>query len=302
LPASAHPDLLIGFETSDDAGVFRLSATQALVQTMDFFPPIVDDPYAYGQIAAANALSDVYAMGGTPLTAMNISCFDPEVILPEVWAETMRGGSDKVAEAGAVLVGGHTVVDPQPKYGLAVTGVVDPREMFSNASAEVGDLLLLSKPLGTGIITTAAKSDAADAEELDAALGVMRMLNRSAAESAARAGVRCATDITGFGLVGHLSHVARASNLTIEVEWRRLPLLPGVRRLVEQGYTTAAGERNREFLGARLEWSEDVPEWIRQVVCDPQTSGGLAVFARSEIVGFERIGRAISGPPNVRVV
>lgn len=302
LPASVHPDLLIGFETSDDAGVFRLSPTQALVQTMDFFPPIVDDPYTYGQIAAANALSDVYAMGGTPLTAMSISCFDPEVIAVDVWAETLRGGSDKIAEAGAVLVGGHTVVDPQPKYGLSVTGLVDPNRVFSNAGAEAGDLLLLSKPLGTGIVTTAAMADASTPEELEAAVASMTALNRGAAESAADAGARCATDVTGFGLVGHLSHVAKASGVTIEVEWRRLPLLPGVRRLAEAGFATGGGERNRAFLGSRLEWADDVPEWVRQVLCDPQTSGGLAVFAREEIAGFETIGRAVAGPPNIRVV
>ncbi len=293
------PDLLVGFESKDDAGVFRLSETQALVQTMDFFTPIVDDPYAYGQIAAANALSDVYAMGGRPLTVMNIACFDPSAAPAAVWAAILRGMHDKVVEAGAVTVGGHTVEDKEPKFGLSVTGVVDPARMFENTRAHAGDLIYLSKPLGTGIITTAAKNDHCSAESLDAAIRSMSALNRSAAEDGLANGVRCATDITGFGLAGHLANVARASGVRIEVSASSLPLLPDVEPLVEKDQVTGGATKTGAFLADTLAFEAGVPDWLRAVVLDPQTSGGLALFSRSAIAGCTLIGRVVGGPPAI---
>ncbi|MCW5940707.1 MAG: selenide, water dikinase SelD [Fimbriimonadaceae bacterium] len=301
IPRSANPNLLVGFETRDDAGVFRLNETEALVQTMDFFTPIVDDPYAYGAIAAANALSDVYAMGGRPLTVMNIACFNPAAAPPEVWAAVLRGGYDKVTEAGAVVVGGHSVEDNEPKFGLSVTGIVNPSRMFANTNAQPGDGVYLSKPLGTGIVTTAAKFDRCSEDELSAAIAAMSALNREAADQGLEAGVRCATDITGFGLAGHLFNVARASKVRIEVEAGRLPVLPGVERMVAEGMMTGGAGRNEEFLGEALAFDDDVPPWLRDVVLDPQTSGGLALFSATPIEGSVRIGRVVSGEPGIVV-
>lgn len=302
IPTSNHPSLLVGIETSDDAGVFMLPGGQALVQTIDFFTPVVDDPYAYGQIAAANALSDVYAMGGRPLTVLNVACFSPSAAPAEVWAEVLRGMAEKTAEAGAVVLGGHSVDDSEPKFGMAVTGLVEPERMFANTNAEVGDEIWLTKPLGTGIVTTAAKADAASEEELAAAIASMSTLNRAAAEAGRAAGVRCATDVTGFGLAGHLFNVARGSGVRIELKAESLPLLPGVRRMIEAGHTTGGAGRNEEFLGDALTFGEDVPSWLRRVVLDPQTSGGLALFSRSPIPDAVLIGRAVPGTPGLSVV
>jgi selenide,water dikinase len=293
--------LLVGFETSDDAGVFVLSEGVALVQTVDFFTPVVDDPYDYGQIAAANALSDVYAMGGRPLTVLNIACFDPNAAPPEVWAEVLRGMADKTMEAGAVIMGGHTVEDDEPKFGMAVTGVVDPRRAFANTNAEVGDEIWLTKPLGSGIVATAAKRDAATPEELAAAVATMKRLNRDACEAAIQADVRCATDVTGYGLVGHLFNIARGSGVGLEISASALPLLPGLERMVLAGHTTGGARRNREFLGDALAFAPDVPEWLRDVVVDPQTSGGLALLSRHAIPNAVKIGRVVPGPPRVEV-
>jgi selenide,water dikinase len=301
LPRDRHPDLLVGFETSDDAGVFLLPDGRALVQTMDFFTPIVDDPYWYGAIAAANALSDVYAMGGSPITVMNIACFDPAAAPAETWAQILKGAFDKTTEAGAVVVGGHTVEDPQPKFGLSVTGLVDPERVLRNDAARPGDQLWLSKPLGAGIVTTAAKFDNCSPEDLAAATECMARLNRVASEAALAAGARCATDITGFGLAGHLLNIARASSVAFEIDANAMPLLPGVRRMVEDGMTTGGAAKNRAFLGDALVFAEAVPEWLRHVVLDPQTSGGLAVCCVGEVDGSVRIGRVIEGSPAIFV-
>lgn len=268
---------------------------------MDFFTPIVDDPYAYGAIAAANALSDVYAMGGRPLTVMNIACFNPAAAPPEVWAAVLRGGYDKVTEAGAVVVGGHSVEDNEPKFGLSVTGIVDPLRMFANTNARPGDRVSLSKPLGTGIVTTAAKFDRCSEDELATAIDVMAALNRGAAEIGLAGGVRCATDITGFGLVGHLFNVARASGVRIELDADRLPVLPGVERMVAEGMLTGGADRNEAFLGEALLFDDAVPPWLRHVVLDPQTSGGLALFTAAPIEGLTPIGRVMEGPPAIVV-
>ena len=301
IPASAHPDLLVGFETSDDAGVFRLPNGQALVQTVDFFTPIVDDPYAYGQIAAANSLSDVYAMGGTPLTVLNIACFDPARAPAEVWAAVFKGMADKVLESGAVVVGGHSVVDDEPKFGCAVTGLVDPARMFANTNAKPGDRIFLTKPLGTGILTTGAKNDAARDADLQAAIKTMATLNKDAAELGLKHGVRCATDITGFGLAGHLYNIARASKVAIEIDSSRLPLLQGLEHLVSAGHTTGGAERNREFVGDALSFANAVPDWMRAVVVDPQTSGGLALFSKEPLPDAIEMGFVTAGPPHISV-
>ena len=279
-----------------------LSPTQALVQTIDFFTPVVDDPYAYGMIAAANSLSDVYAMGGRPLTALNVCCFDPESAPAEVWAKIIEGMRDKTGESGTVVVGGHTVENDQPFFGMSVTGMIDPTRVFRNDHAKVGDEIFLSKPLGTGIVTTAHKFDICTAEELQAVTDSMTKLNADAATAAHDAGVRCATDITGFGLAGHLFNVARASGVGIEIDSASLPLLPGVERLVAAGALTGGEAKNGAFLADSLQIADSVPAWLRHVVLDPQTSGGLATFARQPVVGSVKIGRVIASTPKIYVV
>jgi len=276
LPRQMDARLLVGSETFDDAGVFRLSDDLALVQTVDFFAPIVDDPYAFGQIAAANALSDVYAMGGEPLTALCIAGFPTGRLPLSVLTEILRGAQDKVREAGAVVAGGHTVVDDEPKFGLAVTGRADPRRLLTNASAIPGDVLVLTKPLGTGILTTAAKQGRLDDETQRIMIESMSRLNAGASRAALAAGARCGTDITGFGLLGHMSHIARASNVTLRVALSSVPLLPRAREFAEQGITTGGAERNDEYLEGRVDWGA-VGEADRTLLVDPQTSGGLLV-------------------------
>lgn len=307
MPNVAHPDLLVGFDTSDDAGVFRVSDHIAIVQTMDFFTPIVDEPYAYGSIAAANALSDVYAMGGRPITAMNIACFDPQMAPAQVWADILRGMADKCEEAGAILVGGHTVEDKQPKFGLSVTGIVDPDAMFDNRNAEAGDRIYLTKPLGMGIATTAAKFDdplvreGGEDSTYATAIRIMAELNRTGAEFAHSVRSRCATDITGFGLAGHLFNIARASGVTIRIHHNQLPLLPHIERLIEAGNVPAGARKNAAHLGDALEFSEAVPTWMRTLVTDPQTSGGLAVFSKMESKEYPLIGTVEPGTPRIIV-
>ena len=276
LPHRADPRLLVGRETFDDAGVFALSDSLALVQTVDFFAPIVDDPYTFGQIAAANALSDVYAMGGEPLTALNIAAF-PESRLPlAVLTEILRGGQDKVHEAGAVIVGGHTIIDEELKYGLAVTGRVDPRRMLTNAGAREGDVLILTKPLGTGILATARKNGSLGDSEHNAMLATMTALNADASRAAVELGAICATDVTGFGLLGHASHIARASRVTIVIRVSDVPMLGGARAAWAHGARTGGADRNAAYLLALVDWRA-VNDEDRALLIDPQTSGGLLV-------------------------
>jgi selenide, water dikinase len=282
LPPHADPRLLVGRETFDDAGVFALSDELALVQTVDFFAPIVDDPYLFGQVAAANALSDVYAMGGEPLTALSIAGFPTGKLPLEVLTEILRGGQDKVHEAGAVLVGGHTVVDDEVKFGLAVTGRVHPARMLTNAGARAGDRLLLTKPIGTGVLATAAKRDDLAPELARGMVEQMATLNRDAARAAVALGARCATDVTGFGLLGHASHVARASNVTLRIAASRVPVMPGAREALARGHVPGGSARNAEYLAPLTAW-EDVPEPLRALLVDPQTSGGLLVALPPEL-------------------
>lgn len=263
---------------SDDAAVYRLDEGTALVQTVDFFPPIVDDPYTFGAIAAANALSDVYAMGGRPILALAIAAL-PEDLDPAVGAAIMQGGADKVAEAGAVVAGGHTVVDREPKYGLCVTGLVDPGRVTAKAGARPGDRLLLTKPLGTGLVTTALKWGEGDAADVEAATASMLRLNRRAAELAGTVEVHAATDITGFGLLGHAAEVARHSGVGLRFEAAALPLLPGALGYARRGIAPGGLGRNREHVeaGGYARYAPGVEEGLRLVASDPQTSGGLLI-------------------------
>ncbi|MEP6691710.1 MAG: selenide, water dikinase SelD [Gemmatimonadaceae bacterium] len=276
LPYVADARLLVGRETFDDAAVFQLSDDLALVQTIDFFAPIVDDPYLFGQVAAANALSDVYAMGGEPLTALNVVGFPTGALPLSVLTDILRGGQDKVHEAGAVLAGGHTVVDEEVKYGLSVTGRIDPRRILSNANAQVGDVLVLTKAIGTGILATAAKRDDLDARLLDGAITSMRTLNRDASRAAVALALRCATDVTGFALLGHASHIARASAVTLRIDPAQLPVLEGAREAWTRGARTGGAERNELFVESRVDWGQ-TSEVDRAILLDPQTSGGLLV-------------------------
>jgi selenide, water dikinase len=276
LPLQSDPRLLVGRETFDDAGVFVLADDLALVQTVDFFAPIVDDPYTFGQIAAANALSDVYAMGGEPLTALNIVGFPAGRLPLEILTEILRGGQDKVHESGAIVVGGHTIIDDELKFGVAVTGRADPRRILSNAHAAVGDILVLTKRLGTGLLATAEKRgllDQADAASLHAS---MCALNAAASRAALAVGARCATDVTGFALLGHASHIATASHLTLRINADRVPALPGAREAWAAGVRTSGAERNAAYLENLVEWGATSPE-ARALLVDPQTSGGLLV-------------------------
>ena len=283
LDFGSSPDLLVGISTGDDAGVFRLREDLAVVSTIDFFTPVVDDPFTYGQIAAANSLSDVYAMGGTPQTALNVVCWPQSGLPGEMLAQILRGGCEKAREAGVLVVGGHSVADEEVKYGMAVTGVIDPRRIVRNVGARPGDALLLSKPLGTGILMTAFKRDRLAIEYYTPAVRWMAELNASAAREMLKYEVHAATDITGFGLAGHGTKMADGSGVTLLIEESDLPLLPGVLELSREGMTPGGGKRNREFFGPGVKVSEEVADEIAEIVFDPQTSGGLLIaLAESE--------------------
>ncbi len=273
LPKQIHENLIVGLETSDDAGVYRMDDQTALVQTVDFFSPIVDDPYTFGQIAAANALSDIYAMGGTPLTALNIVCFPICALGPEVLAEILQGGYAKMAEAGAVILGGHTVDNTEPKYGLSVTGLIHPDKVWANAGARTGDALVLTKALGTGILATAIKAELF-ASGVEAATQSMMTLNRMAAKVANDFSIHACTDITGFGLLGHSAEMAKASGVKMELYSRKLPILPEAVEAATMGLVPAGAYANREYL-TQVTFDANVPENIRDICYDPQTSGGL---------------------------
>jgi selenide, water dikinase len=274
VPSHADPRVLVGRESFDDAGVFLLRDDLALVQTVDFFAPIVDDPYDFGQIAAANALSDVFAMGGEPLTALAIVGFPAGKLPMSVLTDILRGAQDKVREAGAALVGGHSIIDEEIKFGLSVTGQADPRRLLTNATARAGDVLVLTKPLGTGLLATAAKQDRLDPERREALHASMRLLNAVASRAALAAELTCATDVTGFGLLGHASHIARASGVTLRVRGSVLPELPGARALWRDGVRTGGAERNEKFVAPLTSSSSADPADIA-LALDPQTSGGL---------------------------
>jgi len=292
LPRQSEPNVLVGFETSDDAGVYRLTPELALVQTADFFTPIVDDPSMFGAIAAANALSDIYAMGGRPVSALSLVCF-PEGGDPEILAATMRGGLAKISEAGCAVIGGHSIRDEEVKFGYAVSGIIDPNRIWRNVGARPGDALLLTKPLGTGVITTAIKKGRASAEAVAAASECMSRLNRAAAETLQQidpdgAHVHAVTDITGFGLLGHaremaLGHAAaHIPALSIEINHASIEYLPGAVECAREGNASRGLRNNREFIGDCATFAASVPEEFRLLMFDPQTSGGLLIAIADE--------------------
>ena len=299
LPASDDPRLLVGSATADDAGVIRVRDDLALVQTVDFFTPIVDDPYDFGRIAAANALSDVYAMGAEPLSALNLVAFPLERLGAAVLSEILRGGDDVVRAAGALIVGGHSIDDPEPKYGLAVTGTVHPDEILSNAGGWPGDALVLTKPLGVGAISTALKRGRGDGL-LAPAVEVMTTLNAEASRAARAAGAHAMTDVTGFGLLGHLRELTAASGLAAEIDAPAVPAIDGVEDLLRDGDTVSGGSRrNREYAETFTSFGDEVEEWRRRLVCDATTSGGLLVAIdpeRAAEVPGAVVGRLAEGP------
>ncbi len=284
IPQSDDPNLLIGVEQFSDAGVYRLADGLAVVQTLDFFPPVVNDPYIYGQIAAANSLSDVYAMGGVPKTAMNIVGFPLKELGLDVLEQILQGGAERVHAAGAVTVGGHSVRDKEVKYGLSVTGVVDPEKMMTNTRAEPGDVLVLTKGLGTGLIIAANGGDRCSEEVLAAASASMAELNRAASEAAIEMGIRAATDVTGFGLGGHAYELAEGSDVSIRIELSRLPLLPGAEELAVALNLTGAVGTNRDYLAGSLSLASGVEgSSLATFLFDPQTSGGLLVAVKPDL-------------------
>ncbi len=289
LPQASHPDLLVGFNKADDAGVFRISDQLALVQTVDFFPPIVDDPYMFGQIAAANALSDIYAMGGRPITALNIVGF-PMGMPQEVLTEILRGGNDKVTEAGAVVVGGHSIKDKELKFGVAATGLIDPSRIITNSGAQVGDRLFLTKPLGTGIITTGIKRDKASPEVTALVMAQMAALNRTASELMLKYTAHAATDVTGYGLMGHGFEMASGSGVSIMFYADALPVFPEALELADAGMIPGGASDNREFVTPHIRFVATLPASLEHLLFDPQTSGGLLIAIapdRAEAFGAE---------------
>ena len=274
-------NLLVGLETSDDAAVYKLSEDQALIQTLDFFTPMIDDPYTFGQIAAANSLSDVYAMGGKPIVAMNIVCF-PSCHDMDVLAEILKGGSDKVKESGAILVGGHTVDDKEPKYGLSVSGIVHPDKVLSNATAQVGDKLILTKSIGVGILNTAMKEGLVSDEISNKVIENMVELNKNAAECFDKIKVNSVTDITGFGLLGHVLEMAKASNVSIELESSNIPILEGAIDMASMGIIPAGMYRNKDYISKDV-LLKNIEESLEDILYDPQTSGGLLISVKEEL-------------------
>lgn len=268
---------MVGYDKADDAAVYRITDEIALIQTVDFFPPMLDDPYQFGQVAAANALSDVYAMGGTPKLAMNLLCFPHEKMAAEDVAEILRGGADKVREAGAVICGGHTISDPEPKYGLCVTGFAHPDRILTNSAAQSGDLLVLTKPLGSGILSTAAKAGMISRAQHQAMADTMAALNAAAARVMARFPVHACTDVTGFGLAGHAAEMARGSGKAIRLFSRELPLMDGALGMAREGIVPGGARRNQAHLKDGLSIAGKIPGALLDILFDPQTSGGLLI-------------------------
>ena len=276
LPLIKDPNLLTGFEHAEDAGVYKISDDLALVQTLDFFTPTVDDPYTFGQIAATNALNDVYAIGGKPITAMNIVCFPIKTMDKSVLREVLQGGLSKMREAGVLLVGGHSVEDNEIKYGLSVTGVIPPDKVWFNRGAKPGDSLILTKPLGTGIVSTALKAADADPQLVDKAIASMTSLNKKTSElMIAHGNIHACTDITGFGFLGHACEMIEGSNVGMHINSAAVPIFTGVRELVETGYVPGGLYRNKDYRISQIEKRDTCPAWILDVLFDPQTAGGL---------------------------
>jgi selenide,water dikinase len=294
LPRPDDPNVLVGSDTADDAAVYRLSDDVAVVSTADFFTPIVDDPYDFGRIAATNALSDVYAMGGVPVTALNLVAFPLADLGGEVLREILRGGSDACAAAGVAVVGGHSIDDSEPKFGLAVTGTVHPDAVVRNSTARAGDSLWLTKPVGGGLATTALKRGLADEQLIQETVSVMTTLNRQAAADAT--GASAMTDVTGFGLLGHAHEMAEASGVALEIEAAAVPAITGVMDLLALDKPPIAGgtRRNREWVEDYVDWDDGIPDSLRWLLCDAMTSGGLLIAAPDG--PGTRIGRVVDGP------
>ena len=311
VPVITHPNLLVGTKTGDDAAVFRLSDETALILTVDFFPPIIDDPFEFGSIAAANSFSDVYAMGGKPLLALNIVGF-PMGLPNHIVGEVLRGGYAKAAEAGCLIVGGHTVDDPEPKYGLSVVGLVEPGKQVTNTGAQPGDVLVLTKPLGTGIITTAGKEGKAPPEVLQNAVATMVILNEAASQAMVKVGVHSCTDVTGFGLLGHLQTMVQGSKVSARIHLGQVPVLPGTWELLDQHIAPGGTHRNLHSVADSARWHQDLTEREQLLLCDAQTSGGLliavardkveALLAELEVAGVHDtavVGEITEGPQSL---
>jgi len=269
-----YPDLLVGLGDPDDAAVWRIDEDRAIVATTDFFTPVVDDPYDYGAVAAANSLSDVYAMGGRPFLALNVSAFPPN--LPtEMISEILRGGAETARQAGVVIAGGHTIQDKEPKYGLIVLGFIDPKVMITKGGAQPGDRLVLSKPLGFGVTTTALKAERANPSDVAEVVGWMKQLNKDTSELALEFGVRCGTDITGYSLLGHGYEIAQASNVRLRFSYEKIPLTSGARRYAEEWFFPGGASDNRLYYGTHVNFAPEISEPMQMLLFDPQTSGGL---------------------------
>lgn len=283
LPERAYdPNVLVGHETSDDAGVYQLTDDLAIIQTVDFFTPIVDDPYMFGQIAAANSLSDVYAMGGTPKTVLNIVGYPIKKLGPDILAQILCGASDKVQEAGAVVIGGHSIDDQEPKFGLSVTGIIHPSRVFKNIGAKPGDALVLTKPIGVGIQTTAIKRDKLTEDQLNKVMETMATLNNKASEALEDLHPNSVTDITGFGLLGHAFEMAKGSDVTFKVSYEKVPVLEGTTALAEEGIVPGGSKANHRWLANDVEYDESLKEFEQWILCDAITSGGLLVSLPEE--------------------
>ncbi len=284
MPKFYDENLIIGMDNSDDAAVYKIDEDKAVILTVDFFTPVVDDPYSFGQIAAANSLSDVYAMGGRPVAAMNIVCF-PLCLPMEVLREILRGGADKVSEAGAIIAGGHSVKDDEPKYGLSVMGMVHPEKIAANSGARPGDMLILTKPLGVGIINTAIKADLADESTCKRAVENMSYLNKDACEAMIRAEAKGCTDITGFGLLGHAYEMAAASGASLEIWSDSIPIIEGAIDFARMGIIPEGAYSNERYLKGRFNFAESIKREIRDIMFDPQTSGGLLISVPEDNMG-----------------
>lgn len=283
LPEREHdPNLLVGIDTSDDAGIYRVSDVLALIQTVDYFTPIVDDPYMFGQIAAANALSDVYAMGGEPKTVLNIVGFPVKKLGADMLAEILKGAADKVKEAGAIIVGGHSIDDQEPKFGMAVTGYVHPEKFFRNVGAKPGDALVLTKPIGVGILTTGIKRGVVTSEQEEKVIETMAMLNKKAAEALEGFQIHAVTDVTGFGLLGHACEMAKGSNVSMTITYDDVPILDGTYNLAEQGVIPGGSKSNFAWLKDDVEFALSITESSQYILCDAITSGGLLVSLPKE--------------------
>lgn len=282
LPQFDDPHILVGAETSDDAAVYQLDSGRAIVQTVDYITPVVDDPYSCGLIAAANSLSDIYAMGATPLFALNIVGFPVGSLSLSILGEILRGGADKVREAGVPIIGGHSIDDPEPKYGLVVTGLIDPAKIFKNSTAIIGDDLVLTKPLGLGIITTAIKRGKIAQPAIDAAIVLMAALNKDASEAMVAVGAHACTDVTGFGLLGHLHEMTVGSKAGARVSLSKVPILPEAWDLIHEGICPGGTKRNHESLDGAIVWNPGIRNEAQLILCDAQTSGGLLIAVPKE--------------------